>query len=281
MSVLGCSFQWLWFRVYKDTLLQWLDLICTIEPSSHVRLNKLQDVGPIWTHLNSCCIILYKIQDVGLKCTHLESYTHTPATQHGWIIAREDDTIALLVRSSHPVVVHWHGTPNQMLAGGSAATTPPKKKNTGAFLLSLDWPLGTWPYGHCHIYGSKRSCSTSIPYYMYINDPIYVSTMLFTCAQSSEWEAKDHSKFSRSRVRPWLIFAERSAVILGPTLDQQTWRVQQGCPCIIVHIDYCSNDRPHWDTDAPFVLKKNYRLKFCAGLSFLSLSRFHFKKKSV
>jgi hypothetical protein len=58
MSTIWCSFRWQWFRVYKDALLKCLYRICTNEPSSRIKLNRLQDVGPTCIHLDSFLIKL-------------------------------------------------------------------------------------------------------------------------------------------------------------------------------------------------------------------------------
>ena len=43
------------------------------EPSSRIKLNRLQDIGLTRAHLDTCHIKLDKLQDVGLPCTHFNS----------------------------------------------------------------------------------------------------------------------------------------------------------------------------------------------------------------
>lgn len=49
-----CSNQWLWFRLYKNTL-QCLHHICTNESTYHIKLKKIQNIRLTCIHLDSCC----------------------------------------------------------------------------------------------------------------------------------------------------------------------------------------------------------------------------------
>jgi len=51
-----------------------LEHTCINELSFYFKLNRLEDVGPISTHLDSFRIKLDILEDVGLTCTHLNSY---------------------------------------------------------------------------------------------------------------------------------------------------------------------------------------------------------------